>query len=107
MAVFSAENLFVESVGIPLQQMARVVEENGKIGEEEEEFLDNLMPMEKYLEYYNPYLVDPIKWAPEFNTDYLNANKEEFFKTWFSLFEVLTLEFMWNNILWEPMDSGI
>ena len=85
MAVFSAENLFVESVGIPLQQMARVVEENGKIGEEEEEFLDNLMPMEKYLEYYNPYLVDPIKWAPEFNTDYLNANKEEFFKTWFSL----------------------
>lgn len=85
MAVFSAENLFVESVGIPLQQMARVVEENGKIGEEEEEFLDNLMPMEKYLEYYNPYLVDPIKWAPEFNTDYLNANKGEFFKTWFSL----------------------
>ena len=43
------------------------------------------MPMEKYLEYYNPYLVDPIKWAPEFNTDYLNANKGEFFKTWFSL----------------------
>lgn len=85
MAVFSAENLFVESVGIPLQQMARVVEENGKIGEEEGEFLDSLMPMEKYLEYYNPYLVDPIKWAPEFHTDYLNANKGEFFKTWFSL----------------------
>ena len=85
MAVFSAENLFVESVGIPLQQMARVVEENGKIGEEEEEFLDSLMPMEKYLEYYNPYLVDPIKWAPEFNTDYLNTHKGEFFKTWFSL----------------------
>lgn len=85
MAVFSAENLFVESVGIPLQQMARVVVEKGEVGEEEEEFLNGLMPIEKYQEYYNPFLVDPIKWAPEFHTDYLNAHKEEFFKTWFSL----------------------
>lgn len=85
MAVFSAENLFVESVGIPLQQMARVVVENGEIGDEEEEFLNGLMPVEKYQEYYNPFLVDPIKWAPEFHTDYLNAHKAEFFKTWFSL----------------------
>lgn len=85
MAVFSAENLFVESVGIPLQQMVRVVVEKGEIGEEEEEFLNGLMPMDKYQEYYNPFLVDPVKWAPEFHTDYLNAHKGEFFKTWFSL----------------------
>ena len=85
MAVFSAENLFVESVGIPLQQMARVVIEGGEIGQEDQEFLDNLMPLEKYPEYYNPFLVDPIKWAPEFQTEYLNSHKEEFFSTWFSL----------------------
>lgn len=85
MAVFSAENLFVESVGIPLQQMARVVIEGGEIGQEEQEFLDNLMPLEKYPEYYNPFLVDPIKWAPEFQTEYLNSHKGEFFSTWFSL----------------------
>lgn len=85
MAVFSAENLFVESVGVPLQQMARVVIEGGEIGQEEQEFLDNLMPLEKYPEYYNPFLVDPIKWAPEFQTEYLNSHKEKFFSTWFSL----------------------
>lgn len=85
MIIFSAENLFVESVGIPLQQMARVVTEGGEIGKEEQEFLDALMPLEKYPEYYDPFLVDPIKWAPEFQTEYLNSHKEKFFSTWFSL----------------------
>lgn len=84
-AVFSAENLFVEAVGVPLQQMVRVVVQKGEMTDEDREFLDHLMPMEKYQEYYNPFLVDPVKWAPEFQTEYLDAHKAEFFKTWFSL----------------------
>lgn len=83
--VFSAENEFVESIGIPLQQMVRVVIKDGNMTKEDKEFLNHLMPMEKYQEYYNPFLVDPVKWAPEFHTDYLNAHKAAFFQTWFSL----------------------
>ena len=83
--VFSAENLFVESVGIPLQQMARVVVTGGSMTDVEKEFLNQLLPIEKYGEYYNPFLVDPLKWAPEFDTEFLDSHKEEFFKTWFSM----------------------
>ena len=50
--VFSAENVFVESVGIPLQQMARVVVTEGEMSAEEEEFMDHLLPLEKYQDYY-------------------------------------------------------
>ena len=53
--------------------------------EEEREFLDQLLPIELYDDYYNPYLVDPIKWAPDFDMDFLEANKSEFFKTWWSI----------------------
>ena len=83
--VFSAENVFVESVGIPLQQMARVVVTEGEMSAEEEEFMDHLLPLEKYQDYYWPFLVDPIKWAPEFDTEYLDSHKKEFFHVWFSM----------------------
>ncbi|MBU3877064.1 hypothetical protein HGO97_014735 [Faecalicatena sp. AGMB00832] len=83
--VFSAENVFVESIGIPLQQMARTVVMGGEMDQEDREFMDHLLPLEKYQEYYSPNLVDYIKWAPEFDTPYLDAHKKEFFKTWWSM----------------------
>lgn len=83
--VFSAENVFVESIGIPLQQMARVVIEDGKMTEEEKAFMDHLLPLEKYQDYYWPFLADPVKWAPEFDTEYLDSHKTEFFKVWLSM----------------------
>lgn len=83
--VFSAENIFVESIGIPLQQMARVVVEDGKMNEEEKDFMNHLLPLEKYQDYYWPFLADPVKWAPEFDTEYLDSHKEEFFKVWWSM----------------------
>ena len=81
----SAENVFVESIGIPLQQMSRTVVMGGKMDKADKEFMDKLLPLEKYEEYYSPYLVDYIKWAPEFDTPYLDAHKDEFFKTWWSM----------------------
>ena len=83
--VFSAENVFVESIGIPLQQMARVVIEDGKMTEEEKAFMDHLLPLEKYQDYYWPFLADPVKWAPEFDSEYLDSHKTEFFKVWLSM----------------------
>lgn len=81
----SAKNLFVEAVGIPLQQMVRTVVMDGNMNEKEEAFLNELMPIEKYKDYYNPFLVDPVKWAPEFNTKFLDTHKKEFFQTWLSM----------------------
>lgn len=85
--LFSAENVFVEAVGIPIQQMARCVVEDGELGSEDTAFLDELLPMEKYADYYDPFLVDPIKWAPEFNTAFLDSHKKEFFRTWWSMLQ--------------------
>lgn len=81
---------FVESVGIPYQQMARVIVKNGDLNDTEKEFLNNLLPIECYAEYYNPFLVDPLKWASEFDKYYLTTHKEEFFKNWLTI--------MWKNL---------
>lgn len=83
--VFSAESLFVESIGIPLQQMVRTVATGGNLDEEDQKFMDGLLPIEKYKDYYNPFLVDPVKWAPEFDNEYLESHKKEFFQTWWSM----------------------
>lgn len=84
-AAFSAENLFVESIGIPLQQMVRVVVTGGEMTEEQRQYMDGLLPLEQYQEVYNPYLVDPVKWATDFDNHFLEENKEDFFKTWLGM----------------------
>ena len=83
--VFSAENVFAESVGIPLQQMARTIVMDGKITAEQEEVLDEILPIEEYKNLYSPFIVDPIKWAPDFDNDYLETHKKEFLETWLGM----------------------
>lgn len=72
----------VEALGIPLQQMGRVVALNGNLTEEQEEFLYQLLPEKTYKEKYTPCLVDTLKWDPDFNQEFLEEHKAEFFKTW-------------------------
>lgn len=76
---------FVESVGVPLQQMARVVVEEGEMSDEEKNFLYDLLPEEEYYKSYQPALVDSIKWNSKFDEQYLEDNKVNFIKTWFGL----------------------
>lgn len=77
----------VESYGVPLQQVARTVVYDGKMSETEKEFLNNLMPLDKYRENYSPGLVDHFKWSGDFNTEFFNNNQKEFIKVWLSLFK--------------------
>ena len=89
-AVLNALNIkteFVESVGVPLQQMSRVVVENGKMTESDKEFMFHLLPEEEYRKSYQPALVDSIKWNAKFNEEYLEEHKPEFFKTWFHMLQ--------------------
>lgn len=73
----------VESYGIFLNQMARVVAYDGKMTEEDKEYMNQLLPLESYKDVYSPCCVDPLKWNPEFNADALDNN---FFKHYISMF---------------------
>lgn len=76
----------VESLGVFLNQMARVVAYDGDMSEEDKEFMDNLLPIEEYEEKYYPCCIDRLKWDENFNQDYLENHKAEFLKTWISMF---------------------
>lgn len=75
---------FVESLSIPLQQLARVVAQNEGMREEQIVFVEKLMDVTKVSAAYQPDVSDGIKnLVRESGADYLNAHKSEFFKNWF------------------------
>ena len=74
-----------ESYGIPLQQIARVIYEDGNINEKEITTINNLMSYNIWKESYHPGTVDAIKWNKNFNKEYLKENKIEFLSLWFKL----------------------
>ncbi len=76
---------FIDTVSTMMQQVAYTVTYNGKINSQEKEYLNNLMPLDKYKEYYKPCWIDMFKWSSEFNDKFLEDNKPEFFKTYFSM----------------------
>lgn len=84
------ESEFVESVGIPLQQLGYTIATDGKLTPSEEAFLYALLPEKHWKKDYRPCIVDTIKWDSEFNTVYLEKNKFTFIKVWCS---VLTKNF--------------
>lgn len=78
--------LFQESVGIPLQQMAAVVANDGYLTEEQEKFIEQLMPLEEIKNRYYPGSVDNIKWAGDtFDRQFLNEHRYEFLITWLQM----------------------
>ena len=77
----------VESYGIPLQQVARVIAYDGNINNVEEEFVNDIIPVEKLKTVYTPQLVDSIKWNEDFNDNFFENHKKEFLKVCFSLFK--------------------
>lgn len=73
---------FAESVSVPLQQIAAVEAEGGKITDEQRNFLNNIRPLEEVKEIYNPSSTNPIKFSPNFNDEYLESHKLEFIAVW-------------------------
>ena len=76
---------FAESASIPLQQVGYVIWTDGDMGEEERAFLEELMPIEKVKEVYDPGYTDSYKFDEDFNDEFLNQNKGEFIKVWWKL----------------------
>lgn len=61
----------VESVGIPLAQMARVAALDGGMSESDRSYMNELLPLDRYKEVYHPSIIDPLKWNDDFNSDHL------------------------------------
>lgn len=72
----------VEAVGVPLNQMARVVAGNGRMSEDDRKYMNMLLPLGNYFGTYRPCTVDTIKWSPLFHAEALNNN---FLGHWWSL----------------------
>ena len=76
---------FAETVGVPLQQISRVVHDNGKLSEENEEYIKSVLPLEEWGELYNPGCPNPLKFSPDFNDDILEGDKLRFISNWVSI----------------------
>ncbi len=73
-----------ESLGIPIQQIAYVINDEGEIEKEEYEFLEKVLPLEKWKEHYTPFFVDSIK-NSGIDNEYLSENLLTFIKIWMNI----------------------
>lgn len=77
---------FVDSLSIPVQQLARVVANNEPLSDSETAFLDQLMDLEQAAAIYQPDVSDSIQnLMRQQGTDYLESHKNDFFRMWFSI----------------------
>lgn len=94
------EIMFQEKVGIPIQQIAYVTKYNEKsINKNDKVYLNKLIDIELMKEKYDYSIVDPIKWDPTFNGEYLNKTKTRFIKTWFNIMKNNFLNYVKSYLL--------
>ncbi len=75
---------FAEAASVPLQQIGYVLWEGDAFSEEDMAFLEELMPVEKVKEVYQPGYTDPYKFDEAFNDDFLNDNVGKFLGVWWN-----------------------
>lgn len=74
----------VESMAVPIQQVASVVVSDYELTEEQKDFIFQILPEEDW-ESYVPTLVDRIKFHPNFNSVFFCGHLSEFLKIWAQL----------------------
>lgn len=72
----------VESLGIPLNQMARVAALDGDMSDSDAAYMDAMLPLSQYKDKYRPCCTDLLKWDSEFNSGAIDS---AFMKHWFSM----------------------
>ncbi|MFQ7263691.1 MAG: DUF6020 family protein [Lachnospiraceae bacterium] len=78
------KDTIVESMAIPIQQIAGVVVSDADLTKEQEEVLFQILPEEEW-KCYTPALVDRIKFHDQFNDSYFNEHVGDFLKIWAEL----------------------
>lgn len=77
---------FAESISIPVQQLARTVVDNGKLNQDQLDYLNKIMDVSKVPAVYQPDVSDNIKnLIRQTGISYLENNKKEFFEKWFAI----------------------
>mgnify|MGYP007047224368 FL=1 len=83
-----------ESAGIAVSQMARVAALDGDMSDSDRQFMDSLLPLDRYRDAYRPASIDLLKWDPEFDgtslkegllphwVSMLSRNPKVFFEAW-------------------------
>ena len=76
---------FLESVGIPLNHISYIINNDGNISKEEMDFLKQLGHIEEWKNYYNIRNFNYFKTSGHFDSKFLNENPEKFIKVYLSL----------------------
>ena len=71
-----------ESLGIPLQQTAAVIAQDGPMTDQQRDFLSHILPISQWKRHYSPMTSDSIKWNDDFNREYLSEHEGKYLKTW-------------------------
>lgn len=74
----------VETLGIPMQQVAAVIYYNGNMTGEQRNFFNKVLPLQNWRLNFNPYSANPLKFDKKFNTDFILKHKSEFIRLWLS-----------------------
>ena len=75
----------VETMNVPLQQIARTVKYHGdSISPEDKAIIDEVFPYDKLGDLYSPDISDRVK--GNFRLRIFNSNRERYIHTWFKLF---------------------
>lgn len=84
---FSLNGPFNENLGILDQQLCYVVYTDGKITDEQRDFINKIIPIESIKKNYTPLNIDNIKWGDtHFSEKFIEENKCKYFKIWFEVF---------------------
>lgn len=76
----------IEVLSIPTQQIANVLVSDGDITEEQLDYYDRVLPLELWVERYNPYTVDPIKFSwEEYDRELITDDWAQYAKHWIQL----------------------
>ena len=72
---------YVESVGLPLQQIGWAVK-YGEVTPDQARRISQLMPVDRMRAVYSVTIADSLKFDPSFNTAWLNEHPDEFMALW-------------------------
>ncbi|WP_143833784.1 DUF6020 family protein [Oceanobacillus senegalensis] len=76
-----------EALGMPTQQIARIITYDGHLTEEQENYYFSIMPKEKWIELYDPYITDPIKFSGPYSAGrhVIFEDLGRYFSNWFKI----------------------
>ncbi|MFC0525288.1 DUF6020 family protein [Pontibacillus salicampi] len=71
-----------EVLSIPTQQFGKVIQEDGELTAEQQQYLGKILPLETWKKEYYPYLTDSIKFHDDYNSDIIFDDFGYYLSTW-------------------------